>query len=233
MKRTIIISVSMVLVVTFVAIGSLPSVPNYSTTLTEGMTVSGVQDDAFRPFDDEPSGRRERSQEQDITPELAERIIEIANDIDESLAARLRAVCDTHPQEFERVVRSHRRLLALAELKEKDPHLYELKAIELKSDRQRAILARQIAEARQAGDATSEEVLRQELLNTMRIHQAFSIMAREQYVQRLEQHIIALREDIERDKNNFDVVVDRLVDEAIHRAEDALASEGTTADRRR
>lgn len=178
------------------------------------------QADRSLPAEDErgPSGRP--GGEREITPELIERVIDVAREVDEVTAQRLRTLCDEYsPAEVERFLRTEgRRLVALADLKSRDPELYDVKIRELQSEAHIAFLASQIATARLAGDETRLAALRDEMLGSMRLHVAMSLAARRVYLKRLEEHVEALKIEFERDTMNFEQTVERRIAEVIEQA---------------
>jgi hypothetical protein len=93
-----------------------------------------IQDESDPALGTTPERRAaERRGATQLTPELIERVLEVANEIDPVLASRLRASRQRDPASFQRaLLTSGRRLVAMAELKQADPKLYETKLAELK-----------------------------------------------------------------------------------------------------
>ena len=85
-----------------------------------------------------------------LTPEMIERCLAVARDIDGDLADQLERLRDRNRVHFEEKLRQSRRLLALAELRERDPILYDLKRHELEVDAQVSRLASEARRARRA-----------------------------------------------------------------------------------
>ena len=51
----------------------------------------------------------------------------VGNEVTIELGGKLQLLCEDHPDECAERLQASRQLLLLAELKQKDPHLYELK----------------------------------------------------------------------------------------------------------
>lgn len=170
-------------------------------------------------------GSTGRERQVQFTPELTERILEVAREVDSDLADELRSVCDHDPHEFERVIRrTQPRLLALTQLKDRDPKLYETKLLELTSEAEVARVAKQIAEARLTGAGSEQEVLMEQLRMVVRMEIGFSLKARGDYLLRLHEHLEAQREKLDQDAANFDLTVEKRMEEAIQQAMRAVES---------
>ena len=149
-----------------------------------------------------------------LSPELIEACLEVAAQVDPTMADRLRAICDIDPDAFEQVMlRSGRRILGLARIREEDPGLYESKINELRIEAQVNRMAREMREARRKGDATKADLLESQLRGLLRIQVALSIKARGDSIRRLEEHVIALREQLERQIEQFDDIVERQLED--------------------
>jgi len=132
------------------------------------------------------------------------RCLEVAREIDPAMADGLAAIRDRDPREFERRLRQSRRLVHLAELKETEPTLYELKLLELKVDTE---VRRLSAEARQAcldGDDERMSELERELLTWIRLQEGFALKARQDYLDRLREHVDRLQLELDEAKVTFD-----------------------------
>lgn len=140
-----------------------------------------------------------------------EDVLEVARDIDPTMARRLRRLHDERPDTFQRALHeSARRIVALAELRNREPQLYQIKLRELKMDQHVRRVARQLAEAR-ANGSDETPVLEAELRRQVMLQIALSIKARVEYLQRLQEHVRALEEKIDEDAARFqDTVEERI-----------------------
>ncbi|MHC5004590.1 MAG: hypothetical protein ACYTJ0_15870 [Planctomycetota bacterium] len=139
-----------------------------------------------------------------LAPEMVDRVMEVATDIDAAMANRLRRLQQRDPAGFDRAMRTiGRRLLGMAELKVRDPKLYSFKLQELRIDEQVQKAAARLREAKRTASSDVEQ--REEDLRTyVRIQVALSIKSRVEYLARLREHITALEEAINRDALNFE-----------------------------
>lgn len=145
-----------------------------------------------------------------LNPTLVDACLDVAEQIDPQLASRLRHLCAEDQDAFERVMRSYgRRLVGLVDLRDRDPELFESKLNELRIESQVNRAVQQLREAQRQGSEGNVEELTGKLRVLLQMQVAYSIKARGDYIRRLEQHIEALREELERDITDFDDAVDR------------------------
>ena len=96
-----------------------------------------------------------------------------------------------------------RRLVGMAELKRREPKLYNFKLREIQVDRRVQNLAERLRSARVSGDEATARRLDKELRENVQIQVALSISARVEYLHRLKQHIEALEKNINTEAMNF------------------------------
>jgi hypothetical protein len=152
-----------------------------------------------------------------LTPELIDACLAVAQDIDLQLAAELRKQREEDPQQFERRLRHSRRLIALAELWQRDPELYEQKKAELTVDTEVMRLAREVREAYRQGRTADAEALKKELRTKVIWQLGISLAAREEYVRRLRQLVSDLEEELacQRQPDQFNQMVQQRMDELL------------------
>ena len=146
-----------------------------------------------------------------MSPELIERCLEVALEIDPELAERLRELSHESPEEFERTVRRQaRRLIGLAELKSSDPELYDVKLQEFRIDEEVRHTAGSLrASIDESGiDSPVSAGLQQKLRGLLEVRVALSIRSRGAAIQRLETHLESMREKLEEEAANFETTVE-------------------------
>ncbi|MHC4947653.1 MAG: hypothetical protein ACYTG1_05260 [Planctomycetota bacterium] len=163
-----------------------------------------------------PPARTLREEAQRLAPQLIDQCLAVAEDLDPATAQRLRALCDEDQEAFERIMRVRgRRLLGLAQLRERDPKLYQAKLGELRISMQVTRMARQVREAQRLGSEVKAEELESQLRGLIRIQVALSLKARGDYIRRLEEHIEALRAQLEADARQFDETVEKRLEQVM------------------
>ena len=139
--------------------------------------------------------------------ELVARSVEVASDIDTDLGARLARLREKNAAGFERQLRrsqAGRRLLAMAQLKERDPDLYRSKLSELTQAVEINKLAGDLREAMQANtDPGRIESLKSQLRTKLQLQFVMSIKSRGEYLCRIEEQITRVRDDIDRECKHF------------------------------
>ncbi len=162
-----------------------------------------------------PGAPRDDAAPGELTPEFLNQCLEVADEVDPKLAARLRDMQRRSPgPAFERAVRNARHLAGLVRLKESDPALYDVKLRELKVDAQVTALAEQVRQARQTGSGSADE-LEGELRKLVQTQVALSIASRGMYLQRLREHMKTLQDQIVEDASNFGKAVERRMAELV------------------
>jgi len=152
-----------------------------------------------------------------LTAELIDACLAVAQDIDTQLAAQLQQLRQDDPEQFERRLRHSRRLIALAELWQRDPDLYELKKLELNVDAEVIRLARETRQARREGRTADAEALEKQLQGQVILQLGFSIRAREDYLCRLQELVQQLEAELarEREPESFNRVVRQRMEELL------------------
>jgi len=162
------------------------------------------------------------------------RVLDVATEVDPALADRLRTLQRQDPARFEKtMLTTGRRLVGMAELKRRDPKLYNFKLKEIQVDRRVKRLAGQLQMAREAGDAAAVRRLEKQLRQDVQIQVALSISARVEYLSRLKEHIASLEKRIESEAMNFlDTVEVRMSELADGAAKVAVADRPASVDGR-
>jgi hypothetical protein len=158
-----------------------------------------------------------RSTPTPLTPELIDACLAVAQDIDTQLAAQLHQLRKDDPDQFERRLRHSRRLIALAELWQRDPDLYELKKLELNVDAEVIRLARETRQARREGRTADAEAFEKQLQAQVILQLGFSIRAREDYLCRLQELVQQLEAELarEREPEHFNRMVRQRMEELL------------------
>jgi len=152
-----------------------------------------------------------------LTAELIDACLAVAQDIDTQLAAQLRQLRKDDPEQFERRLRHSRRLIALAELWQRDPDLYDLKKLELNVDAEVIRLARETRKARREGRTADAEALEKQLQAQVILQLGFSIRAREDYLCRLQELVQQLESELarQREPEHFNRIVRQRMEELL------------------
>jgi hypothetical protein len=151
---------------------------------------------------------------QEIPIETVRVAIQVAREIDPALANRLAALCDKDSAECEQTLRlSGQRLLALAELKQRDPQLYGYKLGEVRHELQIRKLAGDFRRAMATGDTTQAEVIVNQLRTVLQVQLAWSLKARGEYLCRLEEQVQKVKDELARDAAKFQQTVDERLQE--------------------
>lgn len=145
-----------------------------------------------------------------VSSGLIARCVEVAHDIDAGLGRRIAQIQEKNPAEFERSMRfGGRKLLALAELKERDPDLYGAKLSEMKISLAVRMKARELCQSRLAGGNHAEtESLDNQLRSMLGIQLAMSIKARGETVCRLQEQVNNIKSEIDHQASAFNETVD-------------------------
>ncbi len=140
-----------------------------------------------------------------------DRYLDVADQIDPSLAGQLRSMCQLDPEGFEIVLRRLGPMLSgLADLRGDDPELYQHKIRELHLEATVAALA---VEARRAAmdaspqNAVMRDSLRAQLEAMVRAQVMTNLDNRVLFAQRLHEHLEQLDLEIEVDQANLDAIV--------------------------
>lgn len=141
-----------------------------------------------------------------LTPEFVDECMEVAEQINPEWAASIRGLCEKSPEEFERFIRqSGRRLMALVQLKQQDPELYETKLSELRIEAQIRTTTQELRRLHAQGlfDSLEAEQLKKELHSMVQNQVAYTLKSRSDNILRLKKHITALEKQLEKDALNF------------------------------
>lgn len=161
------------------------------------------------------SGSLVRHTGEAVPGDMADRLIEVAEDVDGAMANRLRRMRERDPVAFEQAMQTTgRRLMGIAELKVRDPRLYQLKLLELKADENVLRAARRLRESIETGSGDVDH-RRKELRENLQIQVAVSIGGRSEYLARLREHAEKLEAEIDRDVRRFEKTVESRLDELV------------------
>lgn len=156
---------------------------------------------------------------QALSQESLAQAIAVARDLDPDLARKLSNLCAEQPAQFEQMIRnSGQRLVAMGELKTRDPQLYGYKLSELRHEMQVKKLAADLSRALAASDESQARVIEEQLRTALRLQLALSIKARAEYLCRLEQHIQKVKDEIAREAADFNQTVEKRYLDVIEQA---------------
>jgi hypothetical protein len=171
----------------------------------------------------DPLRHRGRRATRDLSPELIERCLEVAREVDPVLAGDLEAIRrEQTAVDFARALRDARYLLALARLKVEDPQLYDVKVKELRIDAQVDRVLEQLLEA-QRTSSTATADLEAQLHGLVQQQVAVSLVARGMYLRRLNDQMKTLRDQLDHDLGHFRQAVDRRMKSLLEELEPAPA----------
>lgn len=162
-----------------------------------------------------------------LTDDEVDRCLVVASDVNERLHRSLLALQDADPAEFRARLEGSTRLRTLARLQAEEPHVYELKLIELRNGRNVKRVTVELQEAVRAGDESTLVRLREQLRGEMRVQQAFRLLARKQYLEQLRDRLEALENEHREDLATVDERIAVQIDEIIARARDSAPRRGT------
>jgi len=146
----------------------------------------------------------------ELTPEMVDKCIEIADMVNPALATRLVEFRKKNPDLLKDRLRANgRQLIALALLEKEDETLYALKVAHLRLDVLVSDLGVQFPTALRSGDTASVDQLEPVLMDHVNAQVVLSISEREAYLTQLRQRIERLECELEEDRAN----VDRLIEQ--------------------
>jgi len=146
----------------------------------------------------------------ELTPEMVDKCIEIADMVNPALATRLVEFRKKNPDLLKDRLRANgRQLIALALLEKEDETLYALKVAHLRLDVLVSDLGVQFRNALRSGDTASVDQLEPVLMDHVNAQVVLSISEREAYLTQLRQRIERLECELEEDRAN----VDRLIEQ--------------------
>ncbi len=148
-----------------------------------------------------------------LDPEMIELCLEVAGEIDPAKAAKLRELRDRDADAFEQKLRHSRQIVALAQLKKRDPSLYDRKLVELNTDAEVTRLAAQMRDATRNGRNREAQDLKNQLRGQVILQRGFSICARQEHLGRLQELVQRLGKEVEqcRTPEHFQKAVDERI----------------------
>ena len=154
-----------------------------------------------------------------LNPSLVEQVLDVAEDIDSFLGARLRSICDDDPQRFQQVMRhSGRRLLGLVRLHERDPALYEAKVQELRLEHRAGRLAVEYCRAARDGQNDLAEFKMQEIRRLLQIQFGLSMKVRGDSLLRLKEQVRSIEDELSRNADHYEKWVDGRLTRLVERS---------------
>jgi hypothetical protein len=166
-----------------------------------------------------------------VRPEIFDRCVEVARDIDPALAKRLASLRQQNASEFEQSMRVNgRKLLAMAELKQRDPDLYGAKLSELRFELSVRQKAHELREARAHGTSADAEVLEKQLRTALAIQLGMSIKSRGEIICQLQERINGIRAEIEHQASTFNETVETRFRELVNNPGPAPLDENSAVD---
>jgi hypothetical protein len=169
-------------------------------------------------------GREDRRRTRQLSPEMIQRCLEVAHDVDPALAEHLEQLRQTRGEPaFGRSIRRARHLVGLARLKERNPQLYDVKVQELKVDAKVTRTLETIQEARREGRSVG--VLEHELHELVRQQVSLSIASRGMYLQTLQEHVKGMQERLEKEATSFHKTVEKRYAKLLKELEAELEAE--------
>lgn len=166
------------------------------------------------------SSRRARQ----LSPEMIQRCLEVAHDVDPALAEDLEELRQTRGEPaFGQSIRRARHLVGLARLKERNPQLYDVKVQELKVDAKVTRTLEALQLARREGRSVGH--LEHELHELVREQVSLSIASRGMYLQTLQEHVKGMQERLEKEATSFHKTVEARYAELLEELEADLEAE--------
>lgn len=150
-----------------------------------------------------------------ITANMVEHMMEVANEIDPELAGQLASLCEKDPEALHKIMRRQgHRLGSLIRLRESDPELFELKVIELKTDAEIFHLAESMKGQDPSNPTTQAQIA--QLKGLIRARTEIAIQAQTLFIERLEQHLAGLRNRLDDTAQRFDEIVEERLDQLLN-----------------
>ncbi len=175
---------------------------------------------AAAPMTRDPRDRRARA----LDPQMIERCLEVARDVDPDRAAALERLRATQsPEAFAAALADKQFLLGLASLKNEDPGLYRIRIEELRLDATIDRMVGELIEARRTSNPAATD-LQERLHELVKQKVGFSLAARGRYLLRLNDHVKTLRDELSRDADpaNFQPAVERRFKELLEQVDSAM-----------
>ena len=192
------------------------STPKSDKIVPPSLGTTPQENPATRIRKNEPHlGQFERAEHfhlQNINAKMIERCLAVARDIDPKLADRLSLLRKKDPKRFaQQMNRVGKRLISLANLRERDYELYRLKLFEMQTEADARQVARDCRLARESGQTDKANELEARLYKLLSALTAISLKTREDYLCRLQDHVLKLEKDLARDRAHMEELTkDRL-----------------------
>jgi hypothetical protein len=165
--------------------------------VSESQQVAEIGDKAMPSV----ASREARSQN-----DLIQRWLDVANDIDPELGAKLTALSQKSPAAFDRAMRRGnvgRNLNSMALLKQRDPDLYQTKVSLMMQTVQVNRIAAQLREAVRNNSTGQIDTLKAKLKTALEHQLGTEIKDKGDYICRIEEQLERAREDLIREAVNF------------------------------
>lgn len=144
-----------------------------------------------------------------LTPAEHDRALQILAELDPESAKRLTELRERDPAAFQRdFARFGRRLIGLMELEKRQPELFKVRLRELRLEVEERKLAEKIRQLREQNKVGEADALVPQLREKVKEHQGCRIQARGWELVLLDQHIKAMREQLQKDTENFDASIE-------------------------
>lgn len=139
-------------------------------------------------------------QPRDLSPQQLQTLVAVAADVSPEWGAILSSRIKSDPEGVKRaILKSGRRLLALAVLRDQNPELYRLKVDELRMQDQMNALAKRYREAVAAGRESEAESWRKQLAEKVREQVDLDLKTRAEELAALDRHVRELKDKLAED----------------------------------
>lgn len=143
-----------------------------------------------------------------MSPEMVDRIIEVARDVSPDLARQIEERRNASPEEMTQAVRqSARRLVSLAVLKQRNPELYAIRVEDLRLQLELRALGEQYRAAVEAKDDARAKSLDAQIAAKARAQFDVDVRARAQELVALDQQVKTMREELVQEQREADAKV--------------------------
>lgn len=171
------------------------------------------------PADGKPDPRRGEPQrwrpEMPISPEMVDRVIEVARDVSPDLAKQIEERRNASPEEMSQAMRqSARRLISLAVLKQRNPELYAIRVEDLRLQLELRTLGEQYRAAVEAKDDARAKEVEAQIAAKARAQFDVDVRARAQELVALDQQVKTMREELLQEQREADAKVAERIDAA-------------------
>lgn len=141
--------------------------------------------------------------------ETVECCLKVAEDIDSTMAKRLRDQQSQNPQVFAQQLQMNgQRLMELCALRQADRGLYEVKLQEMKIEAQVLRVGRDLCEAVESNDKDRCAKLEEELRGALQMQLVYEIKSRAEFLMELREHVDKLTKQLDTMGNQFKETVD-------------------------